>query len=158
MKSFFQNNHNIEICLTHNEIKSVVVEGYIRSSKNEIYKYMTLSKFVYIDQLDEIINAYNNTYHREIKMKSVAVNPSPYIEFDKRNNDKDPKFKIGDFARISKYKNIFEKVYVPNWSEEFFVITKVKNTVGWTCVISDINGQEIVVIFCKRGLKKAKRK
>ena len=158
MKSFFQNNNNIEICLTHNEIKSVVVEGFIRSSKNEIYKYMTLSKFVYIDKLDEIINAYNNTYHREIKMKPVAVNPSPYIDFDKRNNDKDPKFKIGDFARISKYKNIFEKVYVPNWSEEFFVITKVKNTVGWTCVISDINGQEIVVIFCKKGLKKAKRK
>ena len=62
------------------------------------------------------------------------------------NND-DPKSKIGDTVRISKHKNIFPKGYTLNWSEEIFVIKKVKNTVPWTSVISDLNGNEIVATF-----------
>ena len=66
-------------------------------------------------------------------MKSVDVKDNTYIDSMQRSNDKDPKFKVGDHVRISKYKNIFAKGYIPNWSEEVFVIIKVKNTVPWTC-------------------------
>ena len=78
----------------------------------------SISKNVYIDKLDEIVNKYNNAYHRTIKMTPVEVKPSTYFNFSKEINDKDPKFKIGDIIRISKYGNIFAKGYVPNWSEE----------------------------------------
>ena len=82
----------------------------------------SISKNVYIDKLDDIVNKYNNTYHSTIKMKPVDVKPNIYIEFSKGINYQDPKFKIGDVVRISKYKNIFAKGYVPNWPEEVFVI------------------------------------
>ena len=93
----------------HNEGKSVVAERFIRTLKNKIYKYMTaISKNVYIDKLDDIVDEYNNTYHRTIKMKPVDVKDNTYIYFEKEvNNNKDPKFKVGDYVRISKYKNIF---------------------------------------------------
>ena len=86
-------------------------------------------KNVYIDKLDDIVHEYNNTYHCTIKMKSVDVKSSTYIDSSKEINDEDPKFKIVDIVRISKYKNVFAKGYVTNWSEEDFVIAKVKNTV-----------------------------
>ena len=76
-------------------------------------------------------------------MKPVDVKNGTYIDFGTENNDKDPKFKVCDHVRISNYKNIFAKRYVPNWSEEVFVIKKVKNNVPWTYVISDLNGEEI---------------
>ena len=118
----------------HNEGKSVVPERFIRTFMAKIYKYMSsISKNVYIDKLDDIVNEYNNTYHRTIKMKPVDVKDNTYIDFKKEVNDKDPKFKVGDHVRISKYKNIFAKGYTPNWSEEVFVTKKVKNTVPWTC-------------------------
>ena len=82
-------------------------------------------KKLYIDKLDDIVNKYN-TYYRTIKMKPVDVKSSTYINFNKENNKDGPKFKVGDLVRISKYKNIFTKGYVPNWSEEVFVIIKVK--------------------------------
>ena len=69
-------------------------------------------------------------------------------------NVKNPKCKVGDHVRISEYKNIFAKGYTPNWSEEVFVITKVKNTVPWTYVINDLNGDEIIRTFCERKLQK----
>ena len=119
--------------LIHNKGKSVVAERFIRTLKIKIYKYMTsISKNVYIDELDDTVNEYN-TYHRTIKVKPVEVKDNTYIDFKKEVNDKDPKFKVGDHVRISKYKNIFAKGYTPNWSEEVFVIKKVKNTVSWTC-------------------------
>ena len=74
---------------------------------------------MYIDKLDHIFNKYNNVYQRIIKVKPVDVKPCIYIDSSKKINDKDPKFKIGDIARISKYKNIFAKGYVPTWSEKF---------------------------------------
>ena len=119
---------------THNEGKSVVAERFIRTLKNKIYKYMTsIAKDVYIDKLDDIVNKYNNKYHRTIKMKPTDIKSSIYVDFNKENNKEGPKFKVGDYVRISKYKNIFAKGYVLNWSEEVFVTTKVKNTVPWTC-------------------------
>ena len=141
----------------HNEGKSVVAERFIRTLKNKIYKYMTAtSKNVYIDKLDDIVNEYNNTFHRTIKMKPVDDNT--YIDFEKEVNDKDPKFKVGDYVRISKYKNIFAKGYTQNWSEEVFVISKIKNTVPWTYVINDLNGEEIIGSFYEKELQKTNQK
>ena len=89
----------------------------------------SISKNVYIDKLDDIVDGCNKTYHRTIKMKPVDVKDNTYIAFEKEVNDKDPKFKVGDCVRISKYKKFFPKGYTPNWSEEIFVISKIKNTV-----------------------------
>ena len=83
-------------------------------------------------------------------MKPVDVKSSTYIDFNKEINDENSEFKIGDIVRISKYKNIFSKGYTTNWSEEVFVIKKVKNTVSWTHVINDLNREEIVGTFSKR--------
>ena len=96
---------------------------------------------MYIDKLDDIVDKYNNTIYSTIKLKPADVKSNTYINSSKEINDENPKFIIGDIARISKYKNIFVKDYVPNWSEEVFVITKVKNTVPWTYIISDLKGK-----------------
>ena len=148
-------DNDIVMYSTHNEGNSVVAERFIRTLKSKIYKYMTsISKNVYIDKLDDIVNEYNNTYHTTIKMKPIDVKDNTYINADKEINNKDPKFKVGDHVRISKYKNIFAKGYMPNWSEEVFVIKKVKNTVPWTYVINDLNGEEITGTFYEKELQK----
>ena len=85
-------------------------------------------------------------------MNSTDVKISIYIDLDVENNDKDPKFKVEDHVRISKHKNIFG--YSPRWPEEVFVIKKVQNTVPWTYVISDLNGEEIVGMFYEKELQK----
>ena len=114
MKSWLEKN-DIEMYSTHNEGKSVVAERFIRTIKNKIYKCMTsISKNVYIDKLDDIVHKYNNKKHRTIKMKPTDVKDNTYIDFSKEVNDNDPKFKVGDHVRISKYKNIFAKGYTPN--------------------------------------------
>ena len=131
-KKWLQDN-DIAMYSAHNEGKPVVAETFIRTLKNKIYKFMTsVLKNVYIDKLDDMVNEYNNTYHRTIKMKPVDVKDNTYINTDKEVNDKDPKFKVCDYIRISKYKNIFAKGYTSNWSEEVFVIKEIKNTVPWT--------------------------
>ena len=153
-KKWLQDN-DIVMYSTHNEGKSVVAERFIRTLKSKIYKYMTsISKNVYIDKLDDIVDEYNHTYHTAIKMKPADVKDNTYINADKEINNKDPKFKVGDRVRISKYKNIFAKGYMPNWSEEVFVIKKVKNTVPWTYVINDLNGEEITGTFYEKELLK----
>ena len=105
-----------------------------------------------------IVNKYNNTYHRTIKIKPVDVKPSMYIGFQNEHNNEGPKFNAGDHERISKYKNIFAKGYVPNLSQEVFVIKKVKNTVPSTYVIRDLKGEEIVRIFYEKELQKTNQK
>ena len=139
----------------HNEGKSVVAERFIRTLKTKPYTYMTsVSKNVYINKLDDIVDEYNNTYHRAIKMKPVDFKDNTCIDFKKEVNDKGPKFKVGDHVRISKYNNIFAKAYTPNWSEEVFVVSKTKNTVPWTYVINDLNGEEIIGTFYEKELQK----
>ena len=91
-------------------------------------------------------------------MKPADVKDSTYIDNEKEVNDKDPKFKVGDHIRISKYKNIFAKGYTRNWSEEVFVITKIKNTVQWTYGINDLNGEEIIGSFYEKELQKTNQK
>ena len=148
-------DNDIEMYSTHNEGKSVADERFIRTLKTKVYKYMTsISKNVYIDKLDDIVNEYNNTYHRTIKMKPVDVKDNIYIDFKKEVNDKDPKFKVSDYVRISKYRNIFAKGYTPNWMEEVFVIKKVKSTVPWTYIINDLNGEELLEHFMKKNEKR----
>ena len=101
MKSSLQDN-DIEMYLTHNEGKSVVTERFVRTLKNKIYKYMTsIPKKVCINKLADLVNKYNNIYHSTIKMKSVDVTLSTYIDIDKKINKEYPK--VGDHVRISKY-------------------------------------------------------
>ena len=114
---------------------------------------ISISKNVYIDKLDEIVNKYNNAYHKAIKMKPVDVKSRTYINSSKEINDKEPKFKFGEHVRNSKYKKIFT-----NWPEEVFVIKKVENTVPRRYIISDLNGEEIVGTFYEKELQKNKSK
>ena len=132
----------MEMYSRHNERKSVDVGRFIRTLKTNIYKHITaVSKNVYIDKLDDTVNKFNNTYHRTIKMKPVDVKDIAYVATSKDINDLDPKFKVGDHARISKCKNIF-------------VIKKVKNIVLWTYGINDFNGEETIGIFYEKELQK----
>ena len=87
-------------------------------------------------------------------MKPNDIKDNTYINISKEVNDKDPKFKVGDHVRISKYKNIFAKSYTPNWSEQIFVIKEIKHTVPWTYVINDFNGKEIIGTFYEKELQK----
>ena len=162
-KDFLKIN-NIEMYSTYNEGKSVAVERFIRTLKNKIFEHMTaISKNVYFVVLDDIINKYNNTVLRTIKMEPIEVTDDSYVKSNKdsmelHSNKKDPKFKVGDHVRISKYKNIFAKGYTPNWSEEVFVINKTKNTVPWTYVINDFNGEQITASFYEKELQKTSQK
>ena len=104
---------------------------------------------------------YNKTFHKAIKIKPTDVKRDSYSDQNVDSNEKDPKFKIGDHVRLLRYKNIFAKGYAPNWSEKVFIINKIKKeTVTWTYVISDLNGEEIVwkKVFmkknCRRQIKK----
>ena len=111
---------------------------------------------MYIDKLDDIVKECNNTYHTSIKIMPVDVKHNTYIDFTKENN-KNPKFIFGDHLRISKYKNIFAKGYMPNCSEEMFIIKKIKNTIPWIYVINDLNGEEIMGTFYENELQGTKQ-
>ena len=153
-KRFLKIN-NIEMYSTYNKGKYVIAKRSIRMLKNKIFKHMTaVSKNVYFDVLDDIVNKYNNTVHRSIKMKPIDVTSDSYAEYNEDSNVTKPKFKVGDHVRISKYKNIFAKGYTQNWSEEVFVVSKIKNTVPWTYVVSDLNGEEITGSFYEKELQK----
>ena len=139
---------------TFNEGKSVIAERFIRTLKSKIYKHMTaISKNVDVVVLDDIVNKYNNMVHKTIKMKPIDVTDDSFAEYNEELNKKDPKFKVNDHVRISTYKNIFASGYAPNWSEEVFVINKNNNTVPWTYVISDMNGEDITGSFYEKELQ-----
>ena len=101
----------------------------------------TIGENVYFNDLDDIVKKYNNTVHSSTKMKPKDVTET---------NKKSPKFKVGYNVRISKYKNIFAKGYTPNWSKGIFVVNRVKNTVPWTYLINDLNGEEIKGSFYEK--------
>ena len=108
------------VCWIRNEGKFVVAKTFIRTLKNKIYKYMTsVSKNVYIDNLDDIVNDYNNTHHGKIKVKPVNAIDDAYINIGIEIYDKDSKFKIGDHVRVSEYKSIFAKRYTPIFLKRF---------------------------------------
>ena len=112
---------------TYNKGKFVVAERFIRTLKNKIFKHMTaVSKNVYFNVLNDIVNEYNNTVYRTMKMKLTDVTSDSYAEYNEDSNEKDLKFKVGEHVRISKYKNIFAKGYTQNWSEEVFILSRLK--------------------------------
>ena len=134
-------------------------ERLTKTLKNKIYKHMTtIGKNVYFNDLDDIAKKHNNTVHSSIKMKPKDVTDHFFVEYSEEINKKSPKFKVGDNVRISKYKNIFAKGYTPNWSEEVFVVNKVQNTVPWTYLINDLNGEEIKGSFYEKELQKTNQK
>ena len=144
---------------TYNEGKSVVAERFIRTLKNKIFKHMTnISKKFYIDVLNDIVNKYNNTVHRTIKTRPIDVTDDYFVEYNEDFLKKGPRFKVNDRVRISKYKNIFVKGYVSNWSEEVFIINEIKNTVSWTYTITDLNGEKVIGIFYEKELQKTNQK
>ena len=144
---------------TYNERKSVVAERFIRTLKHKIFKRMTaISKNVYFDVLEDIVDKYNNTVHRTIKLKPIDITFNSYVEYNKDSNEKDPKFEVGDHVRTSKYKNIFAKGYTQNWSKEVFVVSRIKDKVPWTYVISDVNGEKIAGSFYEKEFPKTNKK
>ena len=151
--------NNIEMYSTYNEGKSAVAERFIRTLKNKIFKHMTtISKNVYIDVLNDIVNRYNNTVHKTIKMKPIDVTNDSYAEYNEDFNKKGPQFKVNDHVRIYKYKNIFAEGYVPNWSEEVFIVNKIKITVPWTYTINDLNGEKVIGTFYEKESQKTNQK
>ena len=89
---------------TYNEGKSVVAERFIRTLKNKIDKHIiAVSKIVYFNVLDDIVDEYNNTYHTTIKMKPIDVKSDSYAKYNVDSNEKDPKLKVGNHVRILKY-------------------------------------------------------
>ena len=158
LKRFLKIN-GIEIYPTYNEEKSVVAERFIRMLKNKIFKHMTaISKSVYLNVLDDIVNKYNNADHRTIKIKPIDVTSDSYAKYDKDSYVTKPKLKFGDNVRISKYRNIFAKGYTENWSEEVFVVSKIKSAVPWAYVIIDLNGEPIAGSFMKENCQKVVKK
>ena len=156
-KKWFKDN-DTEMYSIHNEGKSVA-ERFIRTLRTKIYKYMTsISRNVYIDKLDDIVNKCNNTYHRKNKIETVDVTHNAYIDSNKEVNDKDRKFKVVDHVRISKYKSTFSKGYTANWSQKVFVIKEVKNTFPWTYVINYLKDEEIIGTFYEKELQKTNQK
>ena len=113
-----------------------------------------VSKNLYTDILHDIVNKYNNTYHRTITIKPIKVKDNTYIDSIKEFIDKDPKYKVGDHVITLKYKNIFVEGYIPNCSEEVFVIKEVRNTAPRTYVINDVNGEDIIGTFYEEKLQK----
>ena len=131
----------------------VVAERFVKTLKSKIYKYMTsISKNVDINKLDDIVNKYNNTYRRTIKMKLIDVKPNIYINSSKEINDEDPKFKVG----ITTYKNIFANVYVPNWTEK--VIKKLKTLCCGHTLLVILKVKRLLELFKKKNWKKQVKK
>ena len=158
LKKFLKEN-NIEMYSTCNEGRSVVAGKFIKTLKSKIFKHKTaVSKNACFDVLDNIVDNYNNTFHRIIGMKPIDIKSDSYVEYNVDSNEKDPKIKVRDHVRISKYNNIFAKGYTPNWPKEIFVISKIKSTVPWTYVVIDLNVEEITGTFrrknCRRQIKK----
>ena len=147
------------MCSTFNERKCVVAKRFIRTLKNKIFKHMiAISKSVFTDVLNDIVNKYNITIHRTIKIKTIDVTNDSYVEYNEDSNEKGLKFKVGDHVRISKCKNIFAKGFVPNWSEEVFIVNEIKNAVPWTYTINDLNGENITGTFYEKELQKTNQK
>ena len=115
-------------------------------------------KIVYFNDLNDIVKKFNNTVHSSKKMTPKDVTDDSFVEYSEETNNKSPKFKVRDNVRISKYKKIFAKGYTPNWSEEVFVVNKVQNTVPWTYLINDLNGEEIKGSFYEKELQKTNEK
>ena len=160
MKKVLQ-QHNITFYSTENEEKVSVVERWNRTIKNKMWKKFTeQSSTEYLDLLPDILNEYNNHYHRSIKMTPIEASKKKnegivyHNLYGKTNQTHTkPKFKAGDTVRISKYKRkLFDKGYTPNWTEEIFLISKVFNANPYTYEITDLKGETISGSFYEQEL------
>ena len=116
-----------------------------------------VSRNVYFDLLDNIVDKYSNTVHRTLKTKPIEVRSDSYAEYNEDSNITKPKFKVGDHVRILKYKNSFAKGYTKNWSE-VFVVSKIKDTVPWTYVLVTWMVNQLLEVFMKKNCKKLVKK
>ena len=114
---------------------------------------ISISKNVYINKLDDIVNEYNNRYHKTIKMKPIEIKDNTYIDSSEEVNDEISKFKVGDHVRISNYKNVLAKGYTQNWYEVVFVIKKVLWKTFYEKELQKTNQQELRIekIIKKKG-------
>ena len=111
----------------HNEGKSVITKSFISTLKNKIFKHMTAtSKNVDFHVLDDIVNKCNNAVHRTIKMKPIDVKDNTYVDSKKEVNNKDPKFKVGEQVRISKYKRFLLKDAHQIGLKKFLLLANLK--------------------------------
>ena len=144
---------------TYNEKKSVAAERFIRTLKNNIFNHMTsIQQNIYFDLLNDIVDKYNNTVHKTIKMKPIEVTDDSYAEYNEIANKKNPKSKVGDNIRISKSKNILVKDILQIGQKKFLLLIKLKNTVPWTYAIRDLNGEEITGSCYEKELRKTNQK
>ena len=163
-QTFFKSN-NIKWYHTYNrDIKCSICERYNRTILNKIYKNFTLNNnTIWINDLDKLVNEYNNSYRRSIKMKPIIASKKS-IENIIRNNlynfniiNKKPKFSIGDRVRISLLKNPFKKSYTSNWSGEIFIIDNIKTSNVHYYFLKDLNGEKIDGMFYEQELLKTKQ-
>ena len=151
----FLSDNDIIKYSTYNEGKSVVAERFIRTLKNKLYKHMTATgKNVYYDVLDGVVNKYNNTKHSIIKMKPIDFGDNNKRVYIDEHNKKSARFNVGDRVRISKFKNIFAKVYTPDSSSEIFIVDKINDTVPYKYNLKDLNDEKILDSFYDRELQK----
>ena len=153
----------IELYSTENEEKSSVVQRWIRTIKEKMWKYfLAKSTNVYMNVLSDLVKEYNNTRHSSIKMTPVKASKKENELTVWRNlypehleiHDIKPKFYFGDKVRISKKKKTFEKGYTTRWTEEIFTTVEVKHTSPITYKIADLNGEEIKGTFYEPELQK----
>ena len=166
VKKLFEEEPKIELYSTENEEKSSIVERWIRTMKEKMWKYFTdKNTNRYIDILQDLVEDYNNTKHSSIKMTPIEGSKKENELTVWRNlypkryeiHDFNPKFSVGDKVRMSKKKTIFEKGYTTRWTEEIFVITKIKRTNPITYKIADLNGEEIDGTFYEPELQKTRQ-
>ena len=153
----------VELYSTENDEKSSVVERWIRTIKEKMWKYFTDNNtYTYIDILPDLVEDYNNTVHSSVKMSPIEASKKENELTVWRNlypdrlkiNDLRPKFSVGDEVRISKKKTTFEKGSTTRWTEEIFTITRIQNTNPITYKVADLNGEEIKGTFYEPELQK----
>ena len=118
----------------------------------------SISKNVCVDKLDDKVNQYNNKYHRKIEINPVDVKSNTYINSVKKINNKDPKFKIGDIARISKFKKILQKAMFQISLKKLLLLQKLKILFPGHMLIRDLKGEEIVGTLYEKELQKTNQK
>ena len=156
----------IEIYSTENEEKSSIVERWIRTMKEKMWKYFTDNNtYTYIDVLPDLVEDYNNTVHSSTKLTPVEASKKKNELTVWRNlypdrlkiHDLTPKFSVGDKVRITKKKKVFEKGYTTRWREEIFKIMEIQNTNPITYKLEDLNEKEIKGTFYEPELQKTKQ-
>ena len=149
-------------CEAINDTNAAIMECFNRTLKNKMYRAFTArNNMRYVDILRELVDSYNNTYHRSIGVKPSEVNSENELRIRARlfpeemeGRRSKPKFKVGDYVRISKNKRMFEKWHAPNWTEETFKVEKVLDTNPRPYLVTDLMDQEITGRIYEKQLEK----